>query len=275
MTRDTQINGNLINNGPLVIGRNLLVAGSVYNADSLWVGGELSDLTTAVIPPCPCTNEEILDIATIVDISRHDNQNEEMQLASDSLASVNGVEDLHLACGRYYLDRVVGNGTVTIDLEGPTALFVGGNFALDGDLNIILEESGRLDVFVNGDLDLTGLVDSWGMTKPSDIRFYVGGNNEITLTNVSGFNLYAPRARVTAPRGGDVYGSIFAREFRASDDTRIHVDQDTLKVGQNCGEDKTGDEQCVGFGDSCEEDEACCVPLSCINNLCQSTVFVV
>jgi hypothetical protein len=276
VSRDAYIAGDLINVGTFNIARNLYLSGEVYDIAGLRVNGVRVSSSFDVAPPCPCEPEDILDVAGIIDAARVDNQNAENDISADALSFVIGPKNLVLECGRYYLDSIGGTGRITIHIHGPTALFVDGDIEVNllGGLNLVLEEDAALDVFVAGNLRLDGFNDDWDMTRPSAVRFYVAGENNVSLSNISGFNLYAPHARVSISETN--FGSIFAGNLVAMDDTTIHYDRDVLRAGQQCGdEDTDDDESCKPTGGSCVADEDCCEPLSCTQNTCQPLVIII
>lgn len=263
--RDAQIGGKLYVNNffSLNIERDIYIAGSIQNSDSLSIGGELIEGSVSVDPPCPCSPSKILDIESIVEASVIDNNNEAAGIDPDHLANVSGTVSLNLECGRYYLSRIKVTGKVTITVNGPTALFIGTDFEVLGDMNLEMKEDAEIDIFVVGNLSLVDLPSLWDITKPSDVRLYVEGESDIILNDANRFNLYAPNASVKLT-GDEFYGSIVARDFTSTYDIEIHADQDTVKAGRNCaGNNNTAEEECLVYGEPCEIDDECCIPLVC------------
>ncbi len=267
------VDGDIINVGPLDIGRELYLFGGIHDPEAVVIGGTQTVPLAPVKPPCPCAPDEILDIAAIVGAAKNNNQNSDIDLDTNALSRVFGPVNVDFGCGRYYLDRIDGLGTVTLRADGPTALFIGGDFNLTGDLDLVLEQSGEIDVFIAGNLELTGISDVWDTTtRPSAVRFYVGGKREVRFSNIYGFNIYAPHAQVTLST--DASGSIFAKSFLSLDDTSIHYDRDICKSGQYCDGEDVGDGTCGPAGYPCETDEACCEPLICMDDECQPLVII-
>jgi len=95
---------------------------------------------------------------------------------------------------------------------------------------------GELDVFVSGDFAPTGATVFGKSTRPAAVRVYVGGSGLVAFTGANEFvgNVYAPRATVTVTGYSDFYGSIFANEFEAPGDMRIHYDRGVLAAGDEC-----------------------------------------
>ena len=82
------------------------------------------------------------------------------------LANYSGDQSLTFNCGRFYLDRVGGNGKLTFQINGRTALFVGGDVNLGSGLTINLGPSGELDLFIKG--GLTDVLEYQMMSRLAD-----------------------------------------------------------------------------------------------------------
>lgn len=273
--RDAVVGGDLVAMADATIGRDLYLGGEMTNGERVSPSGALVTGAVDVAAPCACGDDEIIDVAAIVDAAETDNRNDIVGLEAGSLEVIDTYVDVTLPCGRYYLTAIGGAGRLTLHIDGPVAVFIGGNFDLFGDLDLDLGENGTLDIFVAGNLELTGLNDFWDITQPSKVRFYVGGDEDLYLTNVSGFNLYAPRAHVVLASATVVLGSVFAGDFLSMDDTIIHYDRDVLREGARCDSGTFGESPCGATGSACAVDADCCAPLVCDRELCHPLGVVI
>jgi len=207
----------------------------------------------------------------VADAQTH-NHNADVGLNKNKLKAMIGDVTLELPCGRFYLAGVGGVGKLTIKVDGRTALFVDGDFILTGDMELDIGDKGELDVFVAGNLALTGANDFGDQIRPAKIRFYVAGLQDVTITGSSGFvgNLYAPHATVVLTGASYVYGAVFAGNFLAMGDTGIHYDREILNVGEDC--DGGPADECLSAGDNCLQDSDCCEPLICTSGKCDSLI---
>jgi hypothetical protein len=189
--------------------------------------------------------------------------------------------NLELPPGRYYFSDIAGAGKLTLKVTGHTALFVDGDMLLAGDLDIEMGDNATLDIFIAGDFRIAGANNFGSVTRPSALRFYVGGTNDVTLTGYTAFvgNLYAPNANVILTGASFIYGSIFAGDFLAMGDTAIYFDRDINRGGDDCGPQDVIDTDididtepvvsCVSHGDACVTDSDCCEPLVCDEGQCK------
>ncbi len=278
VTRDLHVGGNLTNFGVAEIGRDLYLEGLMVVPGLTSPNGKTIKGPVNVDPPCKCAPDQILDIPSVVKDARTNNHNNDVALHKDSLKVIIGNVDLELPCGRFYLSSVGGAGKLTLRIHGRTALFIDGNFNLTGDLELDMGDEGELDVFISGNMAITGANDFGQESRPAAVRFYVAGSKDVTITGATGFvgNLYAPRATVILTGATYVYGAIFAGNFLAMGDSGIYYDRDILNAGEDCEEDEptTPGDECLPAGGSCEEDSDCCEPLVCEGSTCQSLVIV-
>jgi len=274
--RDGWVNGDITAIGVVDVGRDLHQRPGTRLLAVPRIDGDHIFDTFTVEPPCDCRPEALVDIDAIVDDARTHNDNARIGLDPGALASVIGLGvDITLPCGRFYLSSIGGAGSITLHVDGRTALFVEGNVNALGVLEVEIGPSGELDVFIKGNLLSIGL-GSWGTRdRPAASRIYVGGDGDVTLIGASGFvgNVYAPRSRITAVGATNLYGSIFGRVIDMPGYLDVHYDRAILDAGDECPPPaggcgmctaSCGDEACIGgMCAPCTSDMDCCAPLVC------------
>lgn len=196
--------------------------------------------SVSIDPPCACGDDQRTDVVGIVAQARTDNDNAAHGIDAASLADVAGDVELSLPGGRFLFDGVRAAGAVRIAVTGPTAMFVDGDVAFAGELEVLLEgPDASLDLFVNGDLAAAGAFDVGSATAPSRVRIYVGGEGDIAIAGEAGLgaSLFAPDARV-ALAGSFVFdGALVARDIAAAGELVVRYDADVVEgAGEGCEE---------------------------------------
>jgi hypothetical protein len=254
-----RVAGDLISGGPLgrsssaiEVGGSARVAGDV-DVQSLAVGGTLTTRPGAVVvgevsaaaeesaeisvpPPCRC--EDALDVAAVIDEHELLNHDAELGLEPDALEGIEGDLTLELPCGRFYLGEVRGDGagTVTVRATGRTALFVGGNLTLGQDLVVEVAPGAELDLFVAGNIQVSGRVTLGDPTRPRALRLYVASGGSIALPSGSTLagNLHAPRADIASSASLEVYGALVANRVNSADAVTVHHDRAVADASDAC-----------------------------------------
>lgn len=275
------------------VGRNAFVGGGVQAGD-LRVDGVLTVPTGETIRaersevigetvrepveiPRPCACEDRVDITSFVAAHRDDNDNAAIELGADALVNVSSSDRLELPCGRYYLSQITGDVPVVIRATGRVALFVDGDISVR-DLRLELSDEAELDILVVGNVtaDALGLGD---VSTPARVRMYVDGTGTINLSADSVFagNLYAPRAELVTRGPAEVFGALFVERINASGPLDVHFDTGVLGSGDRCEPppdcESCGDcpsiQACVdGSCGECRTDADCCAPLLCVEGAC-------
>ena len=245
-----RVAGDLVSGGPLgrsssaiEVGGSARLAGDL-DVQSLSVGGTLTtrpgatvsgEVTAAaeesaeisVPPPCRC--EEAVDVAALIEEHELVNHDAELGLEPDALEGIAGDRTLELPCGRFYLGEIRGDGpgTVTVRATGRTALFVGGNVTLGQDLVVELEPAAELDLFVAGNVQVSGRATLGDPARPRALRLYVASGGSIALPSGSTLagNLYAPRADIAASATLEVHGALVANRVNGADAITVHHDR--------------------------------------------------
>ena len=276
VARDAVVAGDFAGIGDVRVARDLHQPAGA-SMSGVTVGGATVEAPVEIASPCQC-GDDVLDIDAIVAAARTDNHNADVDLAADAYADLVSTNVIELPCGRFYLDGVGGAGDLTLQVNGRTALYIGGDLRVSGSLNVELGPEGELDVFVAGTLDGTGSMSFGDPMRPAATRVYVGGSGEVSLQGGSAFvgNLYAPRAPISIAGSSDIYGSVFGRRIDSAGSLGVHYDRAILEVGEDCPDtppptcDTCGD--CPGgytcgedgaCGTRCESDADCCDPLTC------------
>jgi hypothetical protein len=214
------------------------VAGNIDVA-SLRVGGTLTTSPAATLTaPCACDG---IDVAAVVADHRAANHDAAIGLAPDQLANVAGDATLELPCGRFYLDRIQGNGpgTLTIAATGRTALFVGGNVTIGQSLVLDVRPGAELDLFVDGTLQVSGAVRLGDAAQPRALRIYVAAGGSLSLAggSVVAGNLWAPRADLAAAGPLEVFGSLVVNRINSAAQVVLHYDRAVAFASDGCSVD--------------------------------------
>ncbi|SEK50992.1 hypothetical protein SAMN05444354_101750 [Stigmatella aurantiaca] len=245
--------GALLGNGTFTVAKDAQVRGNV-GVGSLTVGGRLTvpagnTLTgtlqaaevlrqpVEVPAPCGCAPTGALDIAGLVAHHAQENHNADIGLAPSALEGFTGSRRLELPCGRFYLDRISGEGGLTLVAQGRTALFVGGRVSLGDQLAVEVQGPGaELDLFIAGDVAVTGPLRLGSGTKLPRMRVYIAGPGTLTVEVDSALtgHLYAPQVLLRLSGNADVFGSVLVRRVEASSTALFHHDLDVLHAADAC-----------------------------------------
>jgi hypothetical protein len=235
-----------------------------------------------VAPPCECANEALVDVGGVVNQGMTQNDNRRLGLAFDALSNVASPKQLTLSCGRFALQQISGDAEIALRIVGRVILVVDGDVEAGRKFSLELEPGAALDLFIGGNLSISGESLIGDNTRPAATRVYVLGSNDIALPGTERFsaNLYAPHAKITVLALGDVYGSAFGATVRSLGPLLAHYDRAVLQADADCAAppparcsscDQCGAEKtCVaGVCTTCGSDDDCCFPLVCAAGACQ------
>lgn len=273
--------------GDVVSSSDLVVAGALHQSPGATITGTVTYGSLATEPvvvgdPCDCDARDRVPVVAIVEAARTVNDNAAIGLDPDALLAPGGPRRLDLPCGRYLLRGIDTNSPLTIATRGRTALFVDGDVDSSSIVDFVVEPGGELDVFVSGEIVVSGQLRVGSPTRPAATRLYIGGvGTALELTNdttVGGF-VYVAAGSVLVSNPIEVYGGIFAGAFRNSGSTTIHYDRGVLRAGDPCEppppdltcDDCTdcGNQACIdGACASCTSSDQCCAPLVCVEGEC-------
>lgn len=270
----------------------LVVRGTLYVTDAGSVGAGVVAGSGPVVrsfvvePPCDCAAGQLLDVAGMVADGVAHNDDAVVGLDPAVFDGAGANVRLDLPCGRYALTRLVPTGAITIAVHGRTALFIAGDVDLSNALNLIIDPTAELDVFVGGGLHASSQVRFGNLEAPAQLRIYVAGANVSTSagSTVAG-NFYLPNASYQPSASVDLYGSVFAHAIQPSARFEVHYDHAILSAGGACqvpadggspGDGGVcascrdcGNQACMGGRcGACVVDSDCCAPLLCVTGVC-------
>lgn len=284
VARDAHLAKNARAFGVVDIGRDLYTPAGVgfVGVPIVDIGGERHVTAVSVPPPCACRDDEVLDVAAIVEDGMQDNDNAAVGLDPKAMNVVAGIGvELALPCGRYYVDQIGGLGSLTLRIQGRTALFVGDDVWAGGLFKIELDPGAELDLFIRDNFTIAGAAKFGDEDRPAAVRIYVGGTGDIAIAGYGNFagNVYAPRANITIAGLGVVHGSLFGKNINSPGAVFVHYDESVLEVGDECPVDPPEDQPCTQCGvcgngtacvdgscGACRTDADCCAPLVCQAN---------
>lgn len=266
------------------VGRDLHLGpnGSVAASGPVVVFGKTLHEEFDIAPPCDCAAQNLVDIGAVIDQGTAENDNRRVGLVPDILSNVVSPTQLTLSCGRFALQKISGNAAISLRIAGRVVLVVDSDVEAGLKFSLELEPGAELDVFVRGNLSVSGESLIGDKARPGAIRFYVLGTGAIALPGTARFsaNLYAPHAKITVLSLGDLYGAAFGASITSLGPLLVHYDRAVLQADLDCGLAPPtrcdGCEQCAagkacvaGVCTSCGSDQDCCFPLVCQAGACQ------
>jgi len=285
--RDAQIGGDIVCNGSspsLKVARTLTYPSTrTLTANNPMIGSTVR-AAVAVPTPCDCAPNAIFNVAAYVQERQSSNDNAMIGLDAARLTNFSGDQTIDFGCGRYYIDRIGGAGKLTMNVNGRTALFVGGDINLQNAWTVNLGPSGELDLFVNGGLTSSGPLNFGNKDAPARVRVYMGGSRNINLSagSVFGGNIYAPESALVPSGSFEIFGAVFVRDFNPSGPVLIHHDIAILNADDDCAPsgggsppqscstcNDCGGQACKGGScGTCSAPADCCAPLFCRDGKC-------
>jgi hypothetical protein len=269
----------------------------------LTLNGSPTPCTPAALFPAlaqPCgTRAQLIDVKKIV---RHfsnpaNNDNLAIGLQQDVLDNPATSLRIDLPCGVYYFNSINAGKSVTIVVNGRTAIVVGGAIRISQKVIFDVQPNASLDIFAGGVLSVSNDTTLGSPAYPRLTRLYLGddsckGNGSlltgdddftdccsgvatagvcvngggnlaqtISLSQGGHFNglLWGGYGTFTHSNPLEMYGSIFTDHFDASGDTVVHYDNGAVKLGEECP-------PTTGACESCRD----CNNQACNNNQCGS-----
>lgn len=240
INRNAYVNGDV--SGRYQIGGDLYVPASA-TIDPGTTAASVIRRPIPALSPCPCDPGQILDIPALTRWAETHNDNAvDRVVTSTAWENGTGPSTLTLPCGRYWISSIRHPSTLTLRAEGRTVLFVDGDMIIDGGMNLEIGPEGEVDLFVAGSLAV-GAAASFGDTsRPSLVRTYVGGSENVSLSASAAFggNLYAPRALVDFGASAKLYGAVFVRRGSFSGAAEVHFDTAIRSAGESCDQPAPG-----------------------------------
>lgn len=165
-----------------------------------------------VAAPCACDPAVLLDVATLV----RDAAQRVPELPSDA--------PLGERCAEYALD---GGSVDVLELAvfESAALYVTGDLHLSA-LRVLTATDAELDLFVEGNLAVTGPLELGSSGGGSRVRLHVGGTGTIDLSEGGVLHgaLYAPGSELVLSGALEATGALFVRRVAASAAVTVHYD---------------------------------------------------
>jgi hypothetical protein len=218
-------------NGDLRLGADAKIAGSIYVSGSYSVLAASPPQVTGqihegVAPACDCAESRLLDVAGLVAERALDNDNAQAGLEAGALDGFSGARSLTLDCGRYYLTRIAGDGSIALEARGRIAIFIGGNIELNGGLTLTLSEQASAEIYVAGNVRVDARLELGTGNEGNRVLLAVGGDGNIQLNGdaiVEG-SLYAPRAALVTRSETllELHGALFVRYANLNGTSRVH-----------------------------------------------------
>jgi hypothetical protein len=281
-TFDGFVLGNITASAPMTFYKDLHVPAAGTTRTGVVVKGIVATTPAFTVPPpCDSCGAAAIPVGTIVDgYAGANNDNAQINLATNAMANLTGSTRLDLPCGSYYLDSIDSTGSVTIYARGRTALFIGGD-ATASILSFSTDPSGSLDVFVKGTLNSSADLVVGNPNYAALTRIYIGGAG-LTIAgeaHLAGL-FYAASSDLNLESHITAYGSLYVKNFiGAGDNTDVHYDRAALKQGEGCdvppppGGCKScrdcGNQACLnGTCGACTTSADCCAPLVCSAGTC-------
>jgi hypothetical protein len=266
------------------VGRDLHLGpkGSVTALGAVVVSGKTTNESLEIAPPCACAQDQLIDIGGIVQQGMAQNDNARVGLALDALSNVSSPTELTLSCGRFALKSISGDAKIALHVAGRVLLVIDGDVDAGRKFSLQLERGAALDLFIGGELGVSGEALLGDNARPGATRIYVLGSRPISLPGTARFsaNLYAPHAPLTVLALGDLYGAAFGASIQSLGPLLAHYDRAVLRADDDCavtpvtcaGCDgcKAGKACVGGVCGACATDADCCFPLVCEAGTCQA-----
>jgi hypothetical protein len=295
---DMHLAGSWNASSPFTVDRNAFVVGTLMGVT---VKG-MTSKPMSVPPACDCGPGKLVPVVDIVASHRPPN-NDNMAIGLDpTVFEMPGSPlRLDLPCGNYYLTKIVTATPLTIAAHGHTALYIDGIVDPSAPLAFVLDPTAEFDVFIAGTISSSQTLVIGSPNYPALSRTYVGGSDKLTFSQDVriGGEFYAANSQlVDWSAKNEIYGSVFAGNFKSSNNTTIHYDRGVLQGGNSCppppstppmtdagGGDSSapdsgggpgcgsckdcGNQACInGACGACGSSNDCCSPLICANGKC-------
>ena len=224
--------GQFHSTGNLAVGGDLTSAGAVtvdgvLSVRGMQVGTQITAASTAdyagdVAPPCGCDPATLFDVQAAVDTAQQ-------QVGGNEAWQAAGEFEVTLQTGSYFITEAALAGASKIRIAGDVSLFIAGDLAVAGQTAWVLENNGKLDLYVSGAISISGEAKLGEAGRSEALRIYVGGSENSGLGFAGGGtfygSIYAPRATFAVAGGTKIEGALFAKQVSASGDLEITHNQ--------------------------------------------------
>ena len=184
----------------------------VHNHGQRHVPGRGAARAASGDAPCDCAHP--IPVAEIAHAGATSNDNASIGLDPGLLSSLSTPPRLDLPCGAFYFDSIHATGPLTIVAHGHTVIFVGADIFTTSPLELTVDPTGTLDVFIAGTIRSETHLAFGNPNYPAVERLYVGTPLGIPFTTdvVIAANLYAAASSLVSwSSATDIYGSAYRR----------------------------------------------------------------
>jgi hypothetical protein len=234
-----QVNGDVAVDRDVSLTADVMVEGELRYVRSYYANGanitETQGRLQSQQQVCTLPDALSVDVAALVAARASDNDNDR---AVDQLALLNrwsGQQSVTLPCGRYHLNEMDGDGSMTVNVTGNVALFVDGGISAKQGLTIRAAPSARVSLVVNGSVHVIG---GFSLGELSDARHLLLAAAQINLEqgkNTIGGVLYQQSQELLLVNATlDVNGAVFAYRAQLEGATSVTLAQATAVAAESC-----------------------------------------
>jgi len=208
--------GDIVTNGTGNPAISLSGANAAVNGDAnTGSGGGISDPHNGITGETSDTaNEELHSVEVPAELQ-----------TLDSSGNLNA--STTLASGNYKYDSIGLAGNKTVTLMGNLDMYITGGISTSGSSQIIMAPGSDVDIYFDGDVNLSGQ-GIWNQGEdPSALTLYgTGSVSNINLSGNSDFSgaIYAPSADVSLTGNGDIFGAVVSETMTMSGNGSVHFD---------------------------------------------------
>jgi hypothetical protein len=201
-----------------VVGSLTQPSGAALNVSGEQLIGQQLTAAVSVAKPCGCDDSQLLDVSAIVQAG----VTRAKPLAAD--APIDDVDCSEFALAEHSVD------TWHIRARSSAAIYVLGGLHVSRDFIVETSPGVRLDIFIEDELSVDGLLDLRGDTD--SVRLYLGGAGTLPLAGGGELHggLYAPRAELVLNAPLSLYGAAFLRRVAATAALAVHYDANVART---------------------------------------------
>lgn len=136
-----------------------------------------------------------------------------------------------LSAGEYQVASWSATGADLLVITGNVTIEITGDMTMDGNARIVLFPTARVEIYVGGDVDLSGLGILNATGRPERLLIVgtetVAGDQEIRLQGNGSLSaaIYAPNAEIELDAAGRFFGAVVGHEVDFDGDTHFSYDE--------------------------------------------------
>ncbi len=300
---EMHLGGSWAASSAFTVGKDAFVVGTL---SGVTVSGT-SKKVASVPQAADCSTPALVPVANIVAAHRAPNNDDAtIGLVPTVFESPGGPLRLDLPCGNYYLTKIVTSNPLTIAAHGNTALYIDGIVNPSAPIAFVNDPTGSFDVFIADTFVSSQTVVIGSPNYPALNRTYIGGTESLKFSQdvrIAGEIWAGNSSLVDWSANNEIYGSVFAGNFKSSQNTIIHYDRGVLDAGKTCPPPSStgggdggassssssggssgapactscrdcGNQACIAnmCGADCTDSSQCCAPLVCVGGVCRPEV---